>query len=224
MMFDRTYILIIAAAVFSMWASCRVSHTYDQYSRVASRSGITAAEAARQILQNNGIFDIQIKRTAGKLSDRYVPSKKEIYLSDPDSTSIAAIGVAAHECGHAVQYHTAYLPLKLSHALSPICAIGSNLGIPVLIAGMIFSIGGLVDIGIILFSLGFLISVITLPVEYNASNRALDILENYHILREEEIPGTRKVLRAAGLTYVAAAAASLASLLRLILLTRRNDN
>ncbi len=220
--FDRTYILIIIAAVFSMWASYRVQSTYTKYSRVASRTGITAGEAARRILANNGIFDVTIRRTAGKLTDRYVPAKGEIYLSDMDSTSIAAIGVAAHECGHAIQYHEGYMPLKLSHAIMPLCSIGSNLGIPILIIGVIFSIGGLIDIGIILFGLGFLLSVITLPVEYNASNRALKILEDYNILSEEELSGTKSVLRAAGLTYVAAAAASLASLLRLLILTNRN--
>ena len=219
---DWTYILIIIAAAFSMWASYRVQSTYSRYSGVRSHTGITAGEAARRILMNNGISDIAIKRTAGHLTDRYVPSKAEIYLSDMDSTSIAAIGVAAHECGHAVQYAEGYAPLKLSHALMPVCSVASNLGIPILIVGMLFSMSSLVDIGIILFGLGFLMSVITLPVEYNASNRALKILSDYNILTEEELVGTKAVLRAAGMTYVAAAASSLASLLRLLILTNRN--
>lgn len=219
---DWTYILIIIAAAFSMWASYRVQSTYSRYSVVRSHTGITAGEAARRILMNNGISDIAIKRTAGHLTDRYVPSKAEIYLSDMDSTSIAAIGVAAHECGHAVQYAEGYAPLKLSHALMPVCSVASNLGIPILIVGMLFSMSSLVDIGVILFGLGFLMSVITLPVEYNASNRALKILSDYNILTEEELVGTKAVLRAAGMTYVAAAASSLASLLRLLILTNRN--
>ena len=222
--FDRTYILIIIAAIFSMWAQAKVNGTYSKYSGVRSRSGLTAGEAARQILRNNGIYDVEIQPTAGKLTDRYVPSKKVIYLSAMNSTSIADIGVAAHECGHAIQYSTGYMPLRLSQMLTPVCAIGSNFGIPILIIGMIFSISGLISIGILLFSLGFLISVITLPVEYNASNRALDILEDYGMLNSEELQGTKKVLRAAGLTYVAAAAASLASLLRMLILTRRNND
>ncbi len=222
--FDDTYILILAAAAFSMWASWRVNSTYNEYYKVQSRKGVTAAEAARLILENNGIYDVQILRTQGRLTDRFVPSKKVIYLSDYDSTSIASIGVAAHECGHAIQYASGYMPLRLSQAISPLCAMGSNLGIPILFVGIIFSLTGLIDLGIILFSLGFVISVITLPVEYNASNRALAILEQYHILTEDELTGTKKVLRAAGMTYVAAAAASLASLLRLLILTRRNDD
>lgn len=222
--FDDTYLLVLAAAIFSMWASARVQSTYNKYYKVRSRRGITAADAALRILNGNGIYDVQIKRTQGKLTDRYVPSERAIYLSDYDSTSIASIGVAAHECGHAIQHHFGYVPLRISQAISPLCAVGSNLGIPILFIGIIFSLTGLINLGIILFGLGFVISLITLPVEYNASNRALSILESFGLLDDEELSGTKKVLRAAGLTYVAAAAASLASLLRLLILTRRNDD
>ena len=178
------------------------------------------------ILHNHGIYDVEIRRISGNLTDNYVPSKKVLNLSDStyQSTSIAAIGVAAHECGHAIQDAVGYTPLKLSMAIHPMCAIGSNLGLPVLIAGLIFSFSPLVHIGILLFSLGVLISLITLPVEYNASDRALATLGESGMLDETELVGTKKVLRAAGLTYVAAAASAILSLLRLLLIARRNDD
>ena len=223
--FDPTYILVIIGALFSIWASGRVNHTFEKYNRVRAMSGLTAAQAAERILHTNGIYDVTIHRRPGNLTDCYVPSKKELYLSDStyNSSSIAAIGVAAHECGHAIQDARHYVPLTVSNAIHPVCAIGSNLGFPLLVAGIIFSLRPLIDIGIILFSLGVVISILTLPVEYNASNRALAILGETGMLSDEELVGTKKVLRAAGLTYVAAAASMILSLLRMILLSRRND-
>lgn len=224
--FDPTYVLVLIGAIFSIWASQRVNSTFARYDKVRAMSGMTAAEAAAEILRRNGINNVTIHHRGGQLTDCYVPSKKELYLSDStyNSTSIAAIGVAAHECGHAIQDARAYAPLTISNAIHPICAIGSNLGFPILIAGLIFSLQPLIGIGILLFSLGVLVSIITLPVEYNASNRALAILEETGMLSDEELVGTKRVLRAAGLTYVAAAASMILSLLRMILLSRRSDN
>ena len=226
MYFDSTYILVLIGAVFSLWASSNVNGSFKKYDKVRATSGLTASQAAEMILHNHGIYDVEIRRISGNLTDNYVPSKKVLNLSDStyQSTSIAAIGVAAHECGHAIQDAVGYTPLKLSMAIHPMCAIGSNLGLPVLIAGLIFSFSPLVHIGILLFSLGVLISLITLPVEYNASDRALATLGESGMLDETELVGTKKVLRAAGLTYVAAAASAILSLLRLLLIARRNDD
>ena len=226
MYFDSTYILVLIGAVFSLWASSNVNGSFKKYDKVRAKSGLTASQAAEMILHNHGMYDVEIRRISGNLTDNYVPSKKVLNLSDStyQSTSIAAIGVAAHECGHAIQDAVGYTPLKLSMAIHPMCAIGSNLGLPVLIAGLIFSFSPLVHIGILLFSLGVLISLITLPVEYNASDRALATLGESGMLDETELVGTRKVLRAAGLTYVAAAASAILSLLRLLLIARRNDD
>ena len=241
MYFDSTYILVLIGAVFSLWASSNVNGSFKKYDKVRAKSGLTASQAAEMILHNHGIYDVEIRRISGNLTDNYVPSKKVLNLSDStyQSTSIAAIGVAAHECGHAIQdavgytplklsmaihpMWVGYTPLKLSMAIHPMCAIGSNLGLPVLIAGLIFSFSPLVHIGILLFSLGVLISLITLPVEYNASDRALATLGESGMLDETELVGTKQVLRAAGLTYVAAAASAILSLLRLLLIARRND-
>lgn len=224
--FDPTYILVLIGAVFSIWASSRVNGAFNRYDKVRAASGLTAAQAAELILHNHGIYDVQIQRISGKLTDNYVPSKKVLNLSDStyNSTSIAAIGVAAHECGHAIQDATEYAPLKISMAIHPVCAIGSNLGFPILIAGLLFSMHPLVNIGIILFSLGVALSLITLPVEYNASNRALATLADSNMLSPQELVGTKKVLRAAGLTYVAAAASMILSLLRLLIISRNSDN
>ncbi len=222
--YDPTYIWVLIAAIFSLVVSFRVNSIYNKYSGVRSVSGLTASEAARRILESNGIYDVELKPTRGKLSDRYSPSEKTVYLSDFNSRSIAAIGVAAHECGHVLQHYHGYVPLKLSTAIRPLCAMCSNLGIPILLIGVILGYTGLISLGIILFAVGFLVSVITLPVEYNASNRALKILEEKRLLYPDELPAAKKVLRAAGLTYVAAAVSTLVTLLRLIILSgRRRD-
>lgn len=224
MYFDPTYILVLIGAALSIWASSNVNGAFRKYDKVRAQSGLTGAQAAELILHDHGIYDVTIQRIAGNLTDNYVPSKKVLNLSDStySSASIAAIGVAAHECGHAIQDATEYAPLKLSMAIHPVCAVGSNLGFPVLIAGMIFSMPPLVNIGILLFSLGVLLSFITLPVEYNASNRALATLGQSGMLNAAELAGTKKVLRAAGLTYVAAAASMILSLLRLLILSRNS--
>ena len=221
---DTTYILVVIGAIISMMASARVKSTFAKYDKVRARSSLTGARAAEMILRNHGIYDVEVRHIHGELTDCYVPSKKVLNLSDStyNSTSIAAIGVAAHECGHAVQHAEGYAPLKLSNMIHPACALGSSLAMPLLIIGIIMSMPFLIDFGILLFLLAVIFQVITLPVEYNASNRALATLGDSGMLDEEELVGTKKVLRAAGLTYVAALAASLLSLLRLVLLANRN--
>lgn len=222
--FDPTYFLVLIGALFSLWASSRVKTAFRKYDQVRAKSGLTGAQAAELILRDHGISDVEIRRISGNLTDNYVPSQKVLNLSDSTyhSASIAAIGVAAHECGHAIQDASSYAPLRISMAVRPVCALGSNLGIPVILAGMLFSFQPLIGIGILLFSLGVGISILTLPVEYNASDRALMVLKQSGMLTEEELAGTKKVLRAAGLTYVAAAASMILSLLRLILISRNS--
>ncbi len=221
---DSTYVLVIIGAILSMIASSRVKSTFAKYDKVRARSELTGARAAEMILRNHGIYDVEVKHINGQLTDCYVPSKKVLNLSDStyNSTSIAAIGVAAHECGHAIQHAVGYAPLTLSNMIHPACAIGSNLAMPILIIGILLSMPFLVELGILLFLFAVIFQVITLPVEYNASNRALATLGESGMLNEEELVGTKKVLRAAGLTYVAALAASLLSLLRLVLIANRN--
>ena len=219
--FEPTYILVIIGALLSVWASSNVKSTYKKYSSIASSSGLTGAEAARRILEANNIYGITITHISGEMTDCYVPSKKELRLSDSSyaSTSIAGLGIAAHECGHAIQDACDYLPLTISSSISPACAVGSNIGFPLVIFGIVLSFDVLINVGILLFSLSVVIALLTLPVEFNASNRAMMSLESMGILSREECKGTRKVLTAAGLTYVAAAAAAILSLLRLLLLS-----
>ncbi len=221
--YDSTYILVIIGAVLSLWASSNVNSVIRRYQQVRSASGLTAAEAAKEILHQNGIYDVTVRMIDRGASDYYSPSDKTVCLlsSNYNSTSIASIGIAAHECGHAIQDATGYAPLTIQRYIAPMCSMGSNIGIYIVIAGLIFSIDALTTVGIVLFSLGVFITVLLLPIEYNASNRALAILENNHMLQGDELVGAKKVLRAAGLTYVAAAAASVLSLLRLLLLANR---
>ncbi len=235
--FDPTYILVLVGAVLCMLASSRVNSTYSKYSKVRARSGMTGAEAAQRILQMSGINDVQVQHIAGNLTDHYDPSKKVLRLSDATygSRSVAAIGVAAHECGHAVQHHKGYLPLKLRAALVPVANIGSRLGLPIVILGLVLGLGfnlpgggyfSLAQLGVWIFTFAVLFQVVTLPVEFNASDRALKMLNGYGILSEDEVDDCKHVLGAAALTYVAAAASSILQLLRLILLTgnrRRRD-
>ena len=224
--FDPTYILIIIAAIISLIAQWRVNSAFSKYSRVASMSGMTGAQAARMILQSNGINDVSVQRISGKLTDHYNPSTKVLNLSESvyGSTSVAAIGVAAHECGHA----RGYFPLSLRTALVPVANIGSQLSWVFIIVGAILSFNQtLITIGIIMFSAAVLFQLVTLPVEFNASARALEQLESNGILYRDEVSQTRKVLSAAALTYVAAAATAILQLLRLIILFggrgRRDD-
>lgn len=219
---DWTYILVLIGVVLCMAASARVNSTYRKYSRVRSMSGMTGGEAARRILYQNGIQDVRVEHIRGSLTDHYDPSAKVLRLSDSvyGSNSVAAIGVAAHECGHAVQHHQGYAPLKFRAALVPAANIGSRLGIPIILLGIILGGAGslLAQIGIAVFSAAVLFQIVTLPVEFNASNRAMAMLSQYGILGQQEVAHVRKVLGAAALTYVAAAASSILQLLRLMLL------
>ncbi len=219
--FDWTYILILIAAVISIIAQIRVNTTFKKYSRVASASGITGAQAADMILKSQGIYDVTIRHVAGNLTDHYDPRNKTLNLSDSvySAHSVAAVGVAAHECGHAIQHAKGYTPLGLRSALVPVANLGSKLSWLFILAGMLFSFNHtLIVIGIIMFSLAVLFQIVTLPVEFNASSRALQLLESNGILYQNEVSMTRKVLSAAALTYVAAAASAVLQLVRLILL------
>lgn len=227
--YDPTYFLVLIGAVLCILAQLRVKSTYKKYSRVRSRSGMTGAQAAQRILQLSGIYDVRIEHVRGELTDHYDPSKKVLRLSDAvyGSDSIAAIGVAAHECGHAVQHNKGYAPLTFRTALVPVANIGSWAGIPIILLGAVLGMNQmLIQIGIWVFALAVLFQIVTLPVEFNASGRALAMLGNYGMLAQDETSGCRKVLSAAALTYVAAAAAAILQLLRLILLFgggRRRD-
>ncbi len=224
--YDYYYlILVVPALLISLWAQFKVSSTFNRYNNVFSRRGYTAAQIARTILDANGLQNVRIERVAGKLTDHYDPRANVIRLSDSvyDSTSVAAIGVAAHESGHAVQYAVGYSPIKLRNAVIPLTNIGSTLSMPLLLLGLIFSFRPLVIGGILLFALVALFQLITLPVEFNASNRALQILQTGNYLSDEELVGARKTLSAAAMTYVAALLVSLMQLLRLILLYGRRN-
>lgn len=225
--FDPTYIVIIPALIFALWAQANVSSTYNKFSKIPTRSGMTGYEAARQILDSNGLMEVKIEQIAGNLTDHYDPKKNVIRLSDGvySSKSVAAVGVAAHEAGHAVQYAQNYGPIKLRAAVIPATRIGSVLALPIFLIGLLFSIYELALTGIVLFSLTAIFQAITLPVEFNASRRALAALGSSAKLGSDEIDASRKVLRAAALTYVAALASSLAQIFRLLLIVnsgRRN--
>lgn len=227
--FDRYYwILIVPAALFAMWAQFKVSSTFNKYSQVASSRGYTAAQVCRQILNDNNLGHIRIEHIAGKLTDHYDPKAGVIRLSDSvyNSSSVASIGVAAHEAGHAVQYSVGYVPIQIRNAVIPISQIGSKLSMPILLFGLFFNSGIMIQIGILLFSTVALFQLVTLPVEFNASSRALATLDQNQLLVDNEVRMARKVLTAAALTYVAALLSSLAQILRLLLLyggRRRND-
>lgn len=221
--FDPTYILVLIGVVISMAASANVRGSFQKYSRVFSRRGIRAEQAAEQILRNAGIFDVQIQRVPGNLTDHYDPRSKTLRLSDSvyGSTSVSAIGVAAHECGHAIQHAGGYVPLKLRGALVPVVNVASTISMPLILAGLILGYFGLARIGVVLFSAVLIFQLVTLPVEFNASSRALRVLGSTDILYEEEVGTARKVLRAAALTYVASAVATALQLFRLLLLVNR---
>lgn len=224
---DPTYILIVIGVIISGIASMRVRTTFNKYSRVRSMSGLTGAQAAERILHSAGIYDVQIMRVAGNLTDHYNPGKKTLSLSESvyDNASVAAVGVAAHECGHAIQHQVGYSPLTFRSLLVPVAQFGSGASWFFILAGIFFSWQPLLTAGILLFSLAVLFQLVTLPVEFNASSRALRALEEQHILYGDEIKHTRKVLSAAALTYVAAAAAAILQLLRLVILFGgRNDD
>ena len=228
--FDWTYILLIPAFILSMWAQFKVSSTFSKYSKVSNRRGMTGADAARYILDINGLRHVRIERINGNLTDHFDPRSNGVRLSDSTyaSTSVGAIGVAAHECGHAVQYATDYAPIRIRNAIVPVVNICSKLSIPIIIIGFIFAYAGsfsntLLNIGIILFSATVFFQLITLPVEFNASNRAIATLEQRALLQDDELKGAKKVLSAAAMTYVAAAFSAIMSLLRLIIIARNSD-
>lgn len=228
--FDPTYILVIIGAVICLIASTRVKSTFRKYDKVRSMSGMTGAQAAERILQAAGIRDVSIQHISGELTDHYDPRNKVLRLSDSTygSASVAAVGVAAHECGHAIQHQKSYAPLSVRSAIVPVANIGSTLAWPLIVIGMFITSNTgtlLINIGILCFSLAVLFQLVTLPVEFNASGRALRILGDTGILGADELTKTRKVLKAAALTYVAGAAASILQLLRLLFLSsgRRND-
>lgn len=226
---DPTYVLVLIGAVLSMLASAKVNSTFSRYARVKSGTGMTGAMAAQRLLNNAGINDVRIEHVRGKLTDHYDSRTRTLRLSDAtySQTSVAAIGVAAHECGHAIQDNEGYVPLSLRSALVPAANIGSRLGLPIIFLGLLLGSNSLlITIGIWVFSLAVLFQLVTLPVEFNASSRAVQLLDSTGILYGDEITYTKKVLSAAALTYVAAAAASILQLLRLIILFggRRRDD
>lgn len=224
--FDSTWLIILPGLLIALWAQAKVNSTFAKYSKVPSNSGITGAMVARYMLDAAGLSDVPVNRVSGRLSDHYDPTKRTLNLSDGvyASSSIAALGVAAHECGHALQDLEGYAPLKLRGAIVPVVGIGSNLSWPIFLMGLIFSWKPLLLAGIILFSLTVLFTLVTLPVEFNASSRALMALESGNYLRGEELDGARKVLSAAALTYVASALNAILQLLRLLVLAGRRNN
>ena len=228
---DPTYILVVIGAVICMIASARVKGTFNKYSQLRSMSGMNGAQVAQRVLQAAGIYDVQVRHVSGSLTDHYDPRTKTVNLSDPvyNATSVAALGVAAHECGHAIQHAKSYAPLSIRSALVPIANFGSMLAWPVILIGLFFntrSSGLIIDIGILLFSAAVLFQLVTLPVEFDASRRALVMLRTQGILADDELKYTRRVLKSAALTYVASAAAANLQLLRIILITngRRRDD
>lgn len=227
MFYDSTYLLVIIGVIITLIASARVKSTFKKYSRIGSSSGETGASVAAKILEREGIYDVRIEQVNGELTDHYDPKNKVLRLSESvyGSSSVAALGVAAHECGHAMQHNRGYAPLKVRTAIVPVVNIGSQISWPVIIVGVLLGFNQtLISIGILLFSLGVLFQLVTLPVEFNASNNALAMLSRTGMLRGNEFEGAKKVLRAAALTYVAAAAAMILQLLRLLLLFgRRRD-
>lgn len=228
---DPTYILVVIGAVICMIASARVTGTFNKYSQLRSMSGMNGAQVAQRVLQAAGIYDVQVRHVSGSLTDHYDPRTKTVNLSDPvyNATSVAALGVAAHECGHAIQHAKSYAPLSIRSALVPIANFGSMLAWPVILIGLFFntrSSGLIIDIGILLFSAAVLFQLVTLPVEFDASRRALVMLRTQGILADDELKYTRRVLKSAALTYVASAAAAILQLIRIILITngRRRDD
>lgn len=225
--YDSTYILVILGFIFAMIASSGVQSAFNKYSKVKSYRGYTGADAARKILDDNGLYNVRIEHISGNLSDHFDPKANVIRLSDAtfSDTSVAAIGVAAHEAGHAVQHAVGYAPIKLRNAIVPAVNLCSSLSMPLFILGLILSIPMLTSLGIVLFSGALVFQVVTLPVEFNASRRALNILNTSAMLDEGELRGAKKVLTAAAMTYVAAVISTALQLLRLVLLSnsRRRD-
>ncbi len=226
MFWDPTYILVIIGAVICMAASWNVNRTFSKFSRFANVRGMTGRECAAAIMRGAGIDDVRIERIRGNLTDHYSPKEKVLRLSDNvyGSNSIAALGVAAHECGHAIQHKVGYLPLRLRAISVPVANFGSFLSWPVILIGLALGQTGLAQVGVVLFGFVVVFQLITLPVEFDASRRALAILEDGGLLMNEEMDGARKVLKAAALTYVAALFNTLLQLLRLAAIVNRNSH
>jgi len=219
---DYTYIIfVLPAIIISLFAQLRVSATFSKYNKILSSRHITGADAARKILDKNGLSNVLIEHVRGNLTDHYDPTKRILRLSDSvySSSSIAAIGVAAHECGHAIQHAKGYLPLRMRHSVYPVVQFSSAAAMPLILLGLIVNTPIFVNLGIILFSMVVLFQLITLPVEFNASRRALDIISDVLYFDDEEIKSAKKVLSAAALTYVASALTTVMQLLRLIILS-----
>lgn len=218
--FDYYYlILVVPALLLAIWAQVQVKTTYRKYSRVPNSRGMTGAYAAQAVLNFYGITDVRIERVSGNLTDHYDPRAKVIRLSDGvyNSSTVAAIGIACHEAGHAAQHAENYAPIKIRNAIIPVCNIGSTIGIPLALIGWIFSFSILIYVGLGLYAAVFIFQVATLPVEFNASRRAIKVIDETQLLRDDEIGGAKKVLAAAAMTYVASMIVSLANLLRLLL-------
>lgn len=218
--FDWTLLIVLPALIFSIWAQINVNSTFDKYSKIQNKRGITGADAARRVLNENGLHDVRIERVSGHLTDHYDPRDNVIRLSDSvyDSSSAAAVGVACHEAGHAVQYAKHYFPIKIRAAIIPITKFGSMLSMPIFLFGLILALEPLLLAGIVLYSAVTFFQLVTLPVEFNASSRAMEAIKHSGMLDPKEASASAQVLRAAALTYVAALASSLLTLLRLLVL------
>ncbi len=221
--YDTTYALVIIGFLLTLFASWGVNATFNKYKTFTNRRGMTGAQAARKILDANGLHNVQVVRIAGNLTDNFNPQTNIVSLSDStyNSTSVAAIGVAAHECGHAVQHQTGYAPIKVRNGIYPVVRIGNSLSMPLFILGLLLGIGNLAMFGALLFGLVLVFQLVTLPVEFNASFRAIRTLDGMYMLDEDELKGAKKVLKAAAMTYVASAASTALQFLRLLMLANR---
>lgn len=225
--FDPTMLVLIPALILAMYAQFRVRSTYGKYSQIYASSGMTGAEVARELLRQNGIYNVTVQQVGGYLTDHYDPTRKVVNLSPQvyHGDSLAAIGVAAHEVGHAIQHAVNYRPLQIRASLVPAANIGANWGLPLAIIGFFINSGFMMNLGLVLFVGALLFHLVTLPVEFNASNRAIQLLDRGRYLSRQELGGTKKVLRAAAFTYVAATLVALANLFRILMLfgMRRDD-
>lgn len=218
-------IFVLIAFAFAMYAQSKVASTFERYARIGNSRGLTGAETARDLLKKHGVYDVEVELTRGRLTDHYDPRVKKVRLSQEiyHGTSLAALGIAAHETGHALQHHSSYAPLALRNAIVPVAQLGSTLAWPLFFLGFAMGLPGLADIGILFFLAAVLFQIATLPVEFNASSRAIAMLGDGNYLSQQELGPARAVLQAAALTYVAAAATAIAQLLRLLLLRRSRD-
>ncbi|MCL2426281.1 MAG: zinc metallopeptidase [Oscillospiraceae bacterium] len=224
MPFDPLFlVLVLPTMIFAMWAQHRVSSSFKQYSQKRILRGLTGAQAAEEVLRQSGVHGVRVEKVGGHLTDHFDPRDNVIRLSESvyDAPTVAAVGVAAHEAGHAIQYANGYAPMKVRAAIIPVTNIGSKLAMPLILIGLIMGMTGLINIGIILFGAVVVFQLVTLPVEFNASRRAISVLDSSSILTGDEIEGSKRVLTAAALTYVGALAVSLAQLIRLVALSRR---